>query len=160
MRVPYVYGIYPDVNGDNCGKGIGDGYRGVDCSGLAWYSGYEGDEEVQNTNCVDLEEDYGKDLPVDSLNKIVLPNWQYGYLDGSMVFIDTGNAVLTDHVGIVLNQDLDIYGEIIHATASTLVYQTSRYEHGTMTMREDLDDRDYWVDNFVDIGREPQNTLQ
>lgn len=159
IRVPYVYGVYPDANGDNCGKGIDRGYRGVDCSGLAWYAGYVGDETVQYTNCVDLLEDYEKDIPVDSLNLIVPPSADYEYLDGCMVLIDmdTINNISTEHVGLILNQDQDYYGEVIHATASQFVTQWLRYEHGRMTMREKLSDRTFWIDNFVDIGRIPIN---
>jgi len=161
VRVPYVLGIVQDVNGDDCGKTIDNGYRGIDCSGLAWYSGYEGDEKVGYTNAADLEVDYGKDIPFDSLEKIIDPDSALKYLeylDGCMVFIDYDKDGTVDHVGIILNQDSVYYGEVIHATAADKIKPW--YEHGCMVMREELDDRpDYWNDStkFVDIGREPMN---
>jgi len=157
IRVPYVYGGAPDINGEWCGKSYDNGYRGIDCSGLAWYSGYEGDEGVDTTTAADLEVDYGKNLPIDSLNKII-DEANYEYLDGCMVFVDADTNDYVDHVGIILNQDFDYCAQVIHATAAAQI-ELLRYEHGCMVMREDLDGRSYWTDDsaFVDIGREPMN---
>lgn len=151
IRVPYVLRIKPDSNGDLCGKTIDNGYRGIDCSGLAWYSGYVGDTTVGFTNCARLATNYGQDLPVDSLETIINQT-TLEYLDGCMVLVDAYSPTGADHVGLILNQDIIYCGEVIHATPADQI--ETRYEHGRMPMREDLIDRSYWINSYYDIGRD------
>jgi hypothetical protein len=148
INVPYIYGTIADVNGDFCGKTIDNGYRGNDCSGLAWYCGYPGDEGVGYTDCADLRIDYGKNLPVESLQLIFSPYSWTCYLDGCILLVNVNDE---DHVGIILNQDVNYDHEVIHCTAAYQLYPW--YRHGHMGMREDMEDRSYWLDNYIDIGR-------
>ena len=157
IRVPYVLGVVQDLDGKNCGKTIDEGLRGIDCSGLAYWSGYHGDTTVGWTDVNRLDNLYGKNLPLDSLNKIIIAIDTL-YLNGCMVYVQDSGTTYPNHVGIILNQNTIYYSQVIHATPAYKI--ESRYEHGCMVMREDLIDRSYWSNQYRyhDIGRLPMHS--
>jgi cell wall-associated NlpC family hydrolase len=118
-----------------------NGYCGIDCSGLCWYSGYEGDKDVCYTDAAYLEQYYG-----------FIPNKTFADKEnGDMIFVDTNQDGIVDHVGIYVNEWWHT-DEMIHATNAE---DPDPYYHSykCSVMYEHLEWRSYWRDYFVDLGR-------
>jgi len=154
LKVPYVYGMHDDEDGNYVGKCYGgtktyQGFYGTDCSGLAtlsydfaYYYGHP-DEwmNVCNTNAQMLYNKYHK-------SGLTFSDRQ----PGDMVFIDYNEDGTVDHVGIVC----DDTAKVIHATGAVSP-DTSNwpYNHPRSVMYEKFSHRSYWRDpnKFKGIGR-------